>query len=109
MQTLKFEITEHYKKSVTFILCHFTLEPGLSIRSLGPEADHSLFAALNPSVSVLPTVPLLRAFGVQLFVAELVRPGSLFGEEQEKIHLVIFVIYNQLCAGKRLTTDSPKH
>lgn len=72
-------MTEHHKKPVTFVLCRFPFEAGLPVHASCPRADHSLFAALNPPVSVLPAVPLLRAFRVQLFIAELVGPRSLFG------------------------------
>lgn len=42
-------------------------------RSLYPRVPaHSLFAALNPPVSIFATIALLGAFCVQLFIAELV-------------------------------------
>lgn len=42
------------------------------------QAAHSLFAALDPPVSVFATVALLSAFRVQLLITELVWPCSLY-------------------------------
>lgn len=85
------------------------LNQGFQITHRAPKADHSLFAALDPAVSVPPTVPLLSAFCVQLLITELVRPGSLLEKNTRRpCVLVAFVMHNQQHACKCLTTDSPE-
>lgn len=51
-------------------------QPGRAVAV--PQGAHSLFAALDPPVSIFATVALLSAFRVQLLIAELVWPSSLY-------------------------------
>lgn len=74
---------------------------GPQMQALWPKADHSLFAALDPSVSIFPAVSLLCAFCIQLFITELVRPCSLFWRWPREETLVFSVIHNHWMLNKR--------